>query len=133
MASTAPGFSSADVSPASSPRYAARTTRIECLPHGLSLGDRCHRQLLQAAGWKRIEVVGVVDDGQYVSVAEASHPGIFRPIRQQPPLREIWLVVRSNRAPERLSAEMRSKIRELDAGLPLEVKTWTAVKLLALD
>ena len=33
-------------------------------------------------------------------------------------------MVRSNRDPQQLAAAIRSKLRELDAGLPAEVKTW---------
>ncbi|MGH9347006.1 MAG: ABC transporter permease [Vicinamibacterales bacterium] len=80
----------------------------------------------------RIQVVGVVEDGKYVSLTEEQHPAVFRPILQQPPLREMWLVVRSTRDPEQLAAAMRSKLRELDAGLPFEIKTWNAELDLAL-
>ena len=72
----------------------------------------------------RIQVVGVVEDGKYLSLTEEQQPAIFRPILQQPPLKEIWLVVRSARDPEQLAAAMRRRLRELDAGLPFEIKTW---------
>jgi ABC-type antimicrobial peptide transport system permease subunit len=34
------------------------------------------------------------------------------------------LVVRSHRDPQQLAAAMRSKLRELDSGLPVETETW---------
>jgi ABC-type antimicrobial peptide transport system permease subunit len=37
----------------------------------------------------------------------------------------VWLVVRSNRDPLQLAADIRNKLRALDAGLPLEIETWT--------
>ena len=80
----------------------------------------------------RIQVVGVVEDGKYLSLTEEPQLAIFRPILQQPPLREMWLVVRSTRDPEQLAAAMRSTLRELDAGLAFEIKTWNTELDLAL-
>ena len=50
---------------------------------------------------------------------------MFLPLTQTGPLGAVWLVVRSTRDPQQLAAAMRSKLRELDAGLPLEIETWT--------
>ena len=71
----------------------------------------------------RIQVVGVVQDGKYVSVAEDPRPAVFFPTVQSPQS-ETWLVVRSERDPRQLGAEIRSKLRSLDRGLPLYVQTW---------
>jgi ABC-type antimicrobial peptide transport system permease subunit len=49
---------------------------------------------------------------------------MFLPILQQSPLNEVWLVVRSARDPQQLAAAMRSKLRELDAGVPFDIKMW---------
>jgi ABC-type antimicrobial peptide transport system permease subunit len=37
----------------------------------------------------------------------------------------MCLVVRSNRDPLQLAPEVRSRLRELDSGLPLNIQTWT--------
>jgi ABC-type antimicrobial peptide transport system permease subunit len=40
------------------------------------------------------------------------------------PLSHAYLVVRSHRDPQQLVAAMRSKLQELDSGLPVDTKTW---------
>lgn len=73
----------------------------------------------------RIQVVGVVEDGKYTAnVAEAPQNAIFVPILQSPSA-DTWLVVRSgNRAPL-LGAAVRSKLHDLDPGLPCFIQTWS--------
>ncbi len=72
----------------------------------------------------RIQVVGIVEDGKYLNLAEDPQPAMFLPFLQTP---SSWtsLVVRSNREPQQLAAAIRSKVRDLDAGLPFEIQTWT--------
>jgi len=72
----------------------------------------------------RIQVVGVVEDGKYTSFAETPKPAMFLPFLQSP-TSATWLVVRSNRDPRQLAAAMRSTLRDLDAGLPFSIETWT--------
>jgi len=43
-------------------------------------------QVLQGSDGTRIEVVGVVEDGKYLSVTEAQQPAVFLPVTQQDPL-----------------------------------------------
>lgn len=71
----------------------------------------------------RIQVVGIVENGKYASLTEDPQPAMFLPILQHPS-NESSLVVRSSRDPGQLAAAMRSKLRELDAGLPAEIQTW---------
>jgi predicted permease len=71
----------------------------------------------------RIQVVGVVEDGKYSpNITEDPRPAMFLPILQSPST-ETWLVVRSTGNPQ-LAAAIRSKLRDLDAGLPTFVQTW---------
>jgi len=72
----------------------------------------------------RIQVVGIVEDGKYLSLTEESQPAMFLPFLQTP---SSWttLVVRSQRDPQQLAAAIRSTLRDLDAGLPFDIKTWT--------
>jgi predicted permease len=73
---------------------------------------------------KRVQVVGIVEDGKYLTIAEDPQPAMFLPFLPSPPSM-ISLVVRSGRDPEQLAAAMRGKLRDLDAGLPFEIQTWT--------
>jgi predicted permease len=74
---------------------------------------------------KRIQVVGIVEDGKYsVNMTEELRPAIFLPL-QQSPSTETWLVVRSGDNPEQLTAAIRAKLRDLDSGLPAFIQTWT--------
>ncbi len=72
----------------------------------------------------RIQVVGVVEDGKYLSLTESPQPAMFLPTLQQPPVSDAWLVVRSSSDPQQLAAAMRSKLHELDTGLAADILTW---------
>ncbi len=71
----------------------------------------------------RVQVVGVVEDGKYLSLTENRQPAIFHTCLQAPSS-AAYLVVRSRRDQQQLGAAMRGKLRELDAGLPLDIQTW---------
>jgi predicted permease len=71
---------------------------------------------------KRIQVVGVVEDGKYASLTEDPKPVMFLPILQWPSS-SGFLVVRSNSDPEQLGAVIRSRIGKLDDALPIEIQT----------
>ncbi|HEV8338015.1 MAG TPA: ABC transporter permease [Candidatus Polarisedimenticolia bacterium] len=72
----------------------------------------------------RIQVVGIVEDGKYESLTESSKPAMFLPLLQSP-TSEMSLIVRSDGDPRQLAAAMRNKLRELDAGLPCFIQTWS--------
>jgi ABC-type antimicrobial peptide transport system permease subunit len=72
----------------------------------------------------RVQVVGVVEDGKYSVITEDQQPAMFLPFLQSP-LSQAYIVVRSHRDPQQLAAAMRSKLRELDSGLPVDTKTWS--------
>jgi MacB-like periplasmic core domain len=73
----------------------------------------------------RIQVVGIAEDGKYLSLAEDPRPAMFLPILQSPSsITKTWLVVRSNDGPQRLAAAMRSTLRNLDSALPFYMATW---------
>ncbi len=71
----------------------------------------------------RVQVVGVVEDGKYSSLTEEPTVALFLPLLQSP-ASDTWLVVRSAEAPDRLTAAIRGKLRELDSGLPTFIQTW---------
>jgi len=72
----------------------------------------------------RVQVVGIVENGKYLSVTEAQQPAMFFPVTQVAPLGEQWLLVRSSRDPQQLAAAVRARLRELDAGMPLDILMW---------
>jgi len=71
----------------------------------------------------RVQVVGVVEDGQYKSLTEDRPSAMFLSSLRSPSS-QSWLVVRSSRDPQQLAAAIRSRLRELDAGLPADIDTW---------
>jgi len=72
----------------------------------------------------RIQVVGIVEDGKYSpNITENPRLAMFLPILQSPST-ETWLVVRSSANSRQLAAAIRTKLRDLDAGLPTFVQTW---------
>ena len=75
----------------------------------------------------RVEVVGLVEDGKYDSLTEAPQAAMFLPILQAPSS-QTYLIVHSigataNRDPEELVASIRSKLREVDVSLPVQIQT----------
>jgi len=76
------------------------------------------------ADGSRIQVVGIVEDGKYASLAEDPQPAMFFPILQSPSS-QAALVVRSNGDPQQLAAAIKSTVQGLDAGLPFGIHTWS--------
>jgi ABC-type antimicrobial peptide transport system permease subunit len=72
----------------------------------------------------RVRVVGLVEDGKYVSLTESQQPAMFFPLLQSP-ASWIWLVVRSSRDPQELAAAVRSVFREIDPGMVLAIRPWS--------
>ena len=71
----------------------------------------------------RIQVVGIVEDGKYGSLAEDPQPAMFLPILQSP-TSLMSLVVRSNGDPQQLAPALKTTVTQLDAGLPFTIRTW---------
>jgi predicted permease len=70
----------------------------------------------------RVQVVGITENGKYNSLTEDSQLAMFLPILQWPS-NSPWLVVRSSRDPHQLGPAIRRTLRELDAGLPVQIET----------
>ncbi|MFZ0305638.1 MAG: ABC transporter permease [Terracidiphilus sp.] len=70
-----------------------------------------------------VEVVGIIEDGKYMSLTEEQEPAILMPSKlyNDP---QSYLVVRSNRDPHQLAELMRAKIRSLDTGLHADIQSW---------
>jgi predicted permease len=72
----------------------------------------------------RIQVVGVVENGKYTAnIAETPQLALFLPILQSPS-DEAYLVVRSGRDPQQLTAAVRARLQNLDVGLTSFIQTW---------
>ena len=73
----------------------------------------------------RIQVVGIVEDGKYSpNLSDVLPPAMFLPLLQSPST-ETYLVVRSNGDSRQLASAIRTKLRDLDSGLPTFIQTWT--------
>jgi predicted permease len=72
----------------------------------------------------RVQVVGIVEDGSYFNLTEGKRPAMFLSILQSPSS-DAWLVVRSSRDPQLLAPAMQNALRNLDAGLPIYMQTWS--------
>jgi predicted permease len=71
----------------------------------------------------RLQVVGMVEDGEYNHITEDPQPAMFLPILQAP-TSSTWLVVRSGFDSQQVSSAVRNTLRSLDASLPVYVNTW---------
>jgi predicted permease len=73
---------------------------------------------------KRIQVVGIVEDGKYSpNLTELLPPAMFLPILQSPST-ETYVLVRSSGRSQQLAAAIKTKLRDLDSGLPSFIQTW---------
>jgi predicted permease len=80
----------------------------------------------------RIQVVGVVEDGKYTAnITEEPQAAMFLSILQSPST-ETWLVARSSGDPQQLAAAIKTKLRDLDAGLPSFIQTWNEEMVAAM-
>jgi predicted permease len=71
---------------------------------------------------KRIEVVGIAEQGKYSRLTEDPFPVMFLPMLQSPST-STWLIVHSSRDPQLLGSAIRNKIHDLDGGLPVLIQT----------
>jgi len=71
----------------------------------------------------RLQVVGVVENGKYWQMTEDQKPAMFISYLQSP-ANASSIVVRSNRDPQQLAADIRTVLRQQDRALPYELLTW---------
>jgi predicted permease len=74
-------------------------------------------------GGTRVQIVGIVETGKYVTLSEDPSPAMFLSILQSPSS-VTFLIVRSNRSPQDLSPILATTLHSLDGGLPLTINTW---------
>jgi predicted permease len=80
-----------------------------------AIGKRLRIGAQDSALW---EVVGIAEDGKYVSVSEKPLPYFYVPMAQSPISMRV-LQVRSFGSPEEMSARVEREIRLMDADLPI--------------
>lgn len=73
----------------------------------------------------RVQVIGVVEDGKYLSLTEDTQATIFIPFLQAPTSLS-HIVVRSTRDRQELAAAVRARLHAMDSGLPVETSTWAS-------
>jgi predicted permease len=71
----------------------------------------------------RVQVIGVVEEGKYLTVSEAQTPAVFYPMLQSVAT-ETWLVVRSKGNPSQLATPLATKLHALDPAMPFYMQTW---------
>lgn len=81
-------------------------------------GEALGRQLTEGRGGTPIQIVGIVEDGKYVGLAEARRAAIFRPLSQQYN-NSSMLIVRSATPGAVSSDDLREIIRRIDPALPI--------------
>lgn len=74
-------------------------------------------------GGTRVQVVGLVEDGKYMTLTEDPKPAMFLSILQWPSS-ATWLLVRSNRSSQDLAPELERTLHGLDPRLPFTINTW---------
>lgn len=74
-------------------------------------------------GGKRMRVVGVVENGKYLSLTENQRAAMFLSFLQFPSS-TVTLVVRSRRDAEGTAAALRETLKQLNPALPVRIETW---------
>jgi predicted permease len=72
---------------------------------------------------KRVQVVGVVEDGKYKTLSEDPQSAMFLSMLQSPSS-DTWYVVRSNRGQQELGRDLQRTLNSLNTGLPFTISTW---------
>ena len=72
----------------------------------------------------RVQVVGMVENGKYESLAEDPQAAMFFPFLQMPSS-DTCLVVRVNGDPQQVGAAVKDTLQRLDAGMPFTLSTWS--------
>ena len=71
---------------------------------------------------RRVEVVGIAENGKYSTLTEDPYPALFLPLLQWPS-NTSWMVVRSSRDRQFLGAAIRNELHKMDAALPVEIES----------
>jgi predicted permease len=81
------------------------------------------QHLMQDEGRSRLQVIGVVEDGKYMTLAEEQKAAYFAPLLQDPTT-STWLVTRTSGDAASVAANLGDAVRGLDSSLPFQLSTW---------
>ena len=90
------------------------------------------RHFLLFRGTQPKEIVGVVEDGKYQSLAENPQPAMFFPLTQETNSNNTVLVVRSALPPTEIAAALDRVLTGIDPNLPFTIHSWSEALDLAL-
>jgi predicted permease len=96
-----------------------------------SVSNAVGSHFLHDKGHDNFLVVGVVEDGKYVTLTEDPKTAYFRPLLQSP-APETTLVARTSGDPNAVAPALHDAVRALDAGLPFSLMTWEQEQASAL-
>ncbi|HKF49670.1 MAG TPA: ABC transporter permease [Terracidiphilus sp.] len=74
-------------------------------------------------GGRRVQVVGICEDGKYKTLSEDPQPAIYLSVLQDP-TDDTYFIVRSNRGPQDLAPALERTLYGLNTGLPFTFSTW---------
>ncbi len=80
---------------------------------------------------KRLKIVGVVEDGKYLSLTEEQQPAVFYSSLQSPST-GAYVIVRSHRNQRELGEAMRNKVHQVNQELPSDAETWESLLAVVL-
>jgi predicted permease len=80
--------------------------------------DNAVGKYFRAGGKRPVQIVGIVEDGKYVTMTEDPRAALFYSILQNP-FSETVLLVRSKRQDAAMAAEVRGAIRQVERTLPI--------------
>jgi predicted permease len=75
------------------------------------------------SGGTRVQVVGIVEDGKYMTLSEDPKPAMFLSILQNGN-DDTWFLVRTDRGTEQLGPALEQTLNGLNTGLPFVISTW---------
>jgi predicted permease len=110
-----------------SPRVALVNREFAAKVFGASsdaIGSSAIGKYYKWADGSRVQIVGIVESGKYLSITEDQQPALYVPTLQSEPLGEQWMLLRSSRDAQWLAAAVRSRLHQIDAGLPLDIVPW---------
>ncbi len=88
-----------------------------------SVSNAVGAHFLHDHGHDNFLVVGVVEDGKYVTLTEDPKPAFFRPLLQSPSTDTV-LVARTSADSNAVAPALHDAVRALDASLPFTLLTW---------
>lgn len=74
-------------------------------------------------GGKRVQVVGIAEDGKYWTLSESPRPAMFVSILQDT-RNDVWFLVRTSRGTDALGPALERTLNGLNTGLPFVISTW---------